>query len=243
MDICKEFKELTTRISEQTNGELQIKILGGPDVIPPPEQAEALRKGIIDCLMCPAEYYKGLLPEANSFHLGTLTAAEERQSGFYDYMLKRHKEFGIFYVGRTRSNDPFFVYLKKKVEKPEDFEGLKIGRGAPLASKLYQSFGATVVNVQTGDFYNALERGVVDGVGHPSDGMTGLSLPEVAEYLLAEPHYMRNSTVFLMNLKQFNQLPAHIQKIITDTTIAWENERVATDQARVEKELKKLLKQ
>ena len=64
MDICKEFKVLTNKISEQSNGELQIKILGGPDVIPPPEQAEALRKGIIDCLMCPTEYYKGLLPEA-----------------------------------------------------------------------------------------------------------------------------------------------------------------------------------
>ena len=41
-----------------------------------------------------------------------------------------------------------------------------------------------------------------------------------------------------MNLNTFNSLPEHIQKIITDTTIAWENERVAIDQARVEKELK-----
>lgn len=237
MDVCKDFIELTKRINSQTEGELQIKVLGGPDVIPPPEQAEALRKGIIDCLMCPTEYYKGLLPEATVFHLGTLTPAEERESGFYDFMVERHKSFGIFYVGRTRAYDPFFVYLKKKIEKPEDFAGLKIGRSAPLCSTLYKSFGASVVTVQAGDFYSALERSVVDGVGHPSDGMTGLSLPEVAEYLLAEPVYLRNSTVFLMNLDQFNKLPGHIQKIIIDTTIAWENERVAIDAARVEKEL------
>jgi len=237
MDICKDFVKLTKRINEQSAGELNIKVLGGPDVIPPPEQAEALRKGIIDCLMCPTEYYKGLLPEATVFHLGMLTPAEERESGFYDFMVDRHKKFGIFYVGRTRAYDPFFVYLKKKVNKPEDFAGLKIGRSAPLCAPFYQSLGATVVTVQAGEFYSALERGVVDGVGHPSDGMTGLSLPEVAEYLLVEPVYLRNSTVFLMNLKKFNQLPAKLQKIITDTTIAWEKERIDIDKARVESEL------
>ena len=113
MDICKDFVELTNWINKQAKGELKIKVLGGPDVIPPHEQAEALRKGIIDCLMCPTEYYKPLLPEATVFHLGMLTPAEERQSGFYDFMVDRHKKFGIFYAGRTRAADPFFVYLKK----------------------------------------------------------------------------------------------------------------------------------
>lgn len=238
MDICKDFVELTDRINKQTEGELKIKVLGGPDVIPPHEQAEALRKGIIDCLMCPTEYYKPLLPEATVFHLGMLTPAEERESGFYDFMVDRHRKFGIFYVGRTRAADPFFVYLKKKVDTPEDFAGLKLGRSAPLCVPFFKSFGATVVTVKAGEFYSALERGVVDGVGHPCDGITGLSLPEVAEYLLDEPVYLRNSTVFIMNLDRFDSLPEKLQKIITDTTIAWENERVGIDEARIAATLK-----
>lgn len=237
MDISKDFIALTKRINQQTEGKLEIKVLGGPDVLPPTEQAEALRRGIIDCLMCPTEYYKSLLPEATVFHLGTLTPAEERESGFYDFMVDRHKKLGIYYVGRTRAYDPFFVYLKKKVDKPEDLGKLKLGRSAPLCVPFFQSFGASVVTINAGEFYSALERGVVDGVGHPSDGLTGLSLCEVAEYLLEEPLYLRNSTVFLMNLAKFNNLSGELQKIITDTTIAWEKERVDIDQERVKGEL------
>lgn len=233
MDNSKEFIELLNRISANSNGRIKIDIKGGPEVFSPVQMGEYLRKGVIDCLLSPTEYYKQLLPEATVFHLGMLTPEEERESGFYDYMVKRHKEFGVYYVGRTRAADPFFVYLKKKITKPEDFTGLKIGRSAPLAAQLYRSFGATVVTVQAGDFYSALERGVIDGAGHPSDGITGLSLPEVAKYLLNEPVYVRNSTVFIMNLKKFESLPEDLQKIIQDTTIAWEKERVAIDKKRV----------
>jgi len=237
MEVSRDFIELTKRINEASGGELEIKALGGPEVFAPPAQPDALRKGIIDCLMCPTEYYKQLLPEAIVFHLGLLTAAEERESGFYDYMQKRHAEFGFYYVGRTRAADPFFVYLKKPVYKPEDFAGLKIGRSSTLVSNLYKSYGAIHVTLQAGDFYNALERGVVDGVGHPCDGITGLSLGEVSTYLLNEPLYPRNSTVFLMNLKKYESLPDHLKKIINDTTIAWENERVGIDEARIAKTL------
>ena len=233
MDISKDFIELTKRINEAAGDEMNIKVVGGPDVLPPREQAEALRRGIIDCLMCPTEYYKQLLPEATVFHLGTLTPEEERESGFYDYMQKRHEEFGIYYVGRTRAYDPFFLYLKKEITKPEDLGSLKVGRSAPLAANLYKSFGASVVTVQAGDFYSSLERGVVDGVGHPCDGITGLSLGEVAKYVLNEPVYPRNSTVFIMNLKKYQSLPDNLKKIINDTTIAWEKERVGIDDARV----------
>ena len=238
MDISKEFVELTNKINQQTGGGMTIKVLGGPDVTPPTEMGEALRKGVIDCLMCPVEYYIPLLPEANVFHLGTLTPAEERESGFYDYMVERHKEIGMFYVGRTRAYDPFFFYLNKKVSKPEDFAGQKIGRSSPLCVPLLQDLGATVVTVQAGEFYSSLERGVVDGVGHPSDGCTGLSLPEVTDYLLDEPIYLRNSTVFLLNLDKYNSLPEKYKKIINNTTTEWENEHVQIDQTRVTNTLK-----
>ena len=237
MSVSKDFIELTKRINNQSKGELNIKIAGGPEVLPPPDMAEALRKGIIDVLMCPTEYYDKLLPEATVFHLGTLTAAEERKSGFYDFMVERHKTFGIYYVGRTRAYDPFFVYLKNKINKPQNLKGLKIARSANLGVSLYQSFGATVVTLQAGDFYSALEKGVVDGVGHPSDGIPGLSLGEVAKYVLDEPVYIRNSTVFLMNLEKYNSLSPKLKKIINDTTIAWEKERIGIDPKRVQKEL------
>ncbi|MCF8095264.1 MAG: TRAP transporter substrate-binding protein DctP [Desulfobacteraceae bacterium] len=237
MDISKEFVELTNRINKRTGDKLEIKVIGGPDVIPPPQQGEALRKGIIDCLMCPTEYYKSLLPEATVFHLSKLTPEEERESGFYDFMVERHKKFGVFYVGRTRAYDPFFVYTSKKINKLEDFAGLKLGRSAPLCVPLFKELGAAVVTVGAGEFYSALERGVVDGVGHPSDGITGLNLHEVSDYLLEEPVYLRNSTVFLINLEVFNDLPEDIQKVITDTTIAWEKERLDKDKARVKSEL------
>ena len=237
MSVSKDFIELTKRINKQTKGELNIKIAGGPEILPPPDMAEALRKGIIDALMCPTEYYDKLLPEASVFHLGTLTAAQERKSGFHDFMVERHKTFGIYYVGRTRAYDPFFVYLKNKITKLSDFKGMKIGRSAPLGANLYKALGATVVTLQAGDFYSGLEKGVVDGVGHPSDGIPGLSLGEVAKYVLDEPVYIRNSTVFLMNLEKYNSLSPKLQKIINDTTIAWEKERIAIDPKRVATEL------
>ena len=53
--------------------------------------------------------------------------------------------------------------MKKKVEKPEDFKGLRIGT-ATAARALTEGWGAAPVNLQLTDYYTAMERNTVDGV-------------------------------------------------------------------------------
>jgi TRAP-type transport system periplasmic protein len=225
----KEFIQITERINEQTEGKVNIEVIGGPEAVPPMEQAEALRKGTVDAALLPVNYYESLLPEAIVFHLSQLSPAEERESGFYDYMVERHKEFGMYYLGRTRHQDPMFVYTNEKVSEPADLAGQKIGRSNTLGVPFLEELGATIVNVQAGDMYTSMERGVVDGVMHPLEGAGVMSFGEVAKYVIDHPVYVRNSTLFLLNLDTWNELPDDIKSTMQDVIIDWENERKELD--------------
>ena len=57
------FQTLVNPINEM-KGDLKIRDLGGPEVTPRQKQAPAMKRGLIDIIICPAAYYGGLLPEA-----------------------------------------------------------------------------------------------------------------------------------------------------------------------------------
>ena len=51
------------RVNEGLKDELQIKLIGGPEVIPPGEQIEAVRNNMVQIALLPTSYYKHLIPE------------------------------------------------------------------------------------------------------------------------------------------------------------------------------------
>ncbi|MGD9114742.1 MAG: hypothetical protein PVI77_20430, partial [Desulfobacterales bacterium] len=145
-------------VNKEMTGKVKINYVGGPEVIPGMQQAEAVKNGVIDIAFNPTAYYQNIFPEAGAFILSKYTPTEERKpGGFYDYMVKRHEKINIRYVGRMLWT-PFYLWPKREVKTIDDLKGIKM-RTSALYDRFMKALGIVPVTIPAGDTYTALERG------------------------------------------------------------------------------------
>jgi TRAP-type C4-dicarboxylate transport system substrate-binding protein len=209
----KKFAEL---VNERAKGQLVINYAGGPEVIPTFEQPEALRTGVIDMMSSPANYLKGIVPEAYYYHLSAYTPIEERKVGVYEYwdgVLS--KKLNARYLGNFAGgpNTQFSIFTNIKAKKPEDLAGHKF-RTAPIYVNFFKALGITPVMMPGGEIYEAMERKLVDGFAWPIyAGFTGMGLHEVTKYMIDHQFYTGDVLV-TVNLDKWNKLPKPMQDLL-----------------------------
>lgn len=187
-------------VERETNGRVEIKILGGPEVIPSLEQFDGLRNGVVDILQGPVPYYVGAVPETFALLYTNQTSAEMRDSGLYQRMAELHDEKVDLHQWAITSGQPgtaFRFYLKEPVETA-DFTGLKI-RVAASTAAIVTALGGTPVSIPFADVYTAMERGVADGFGSTYTGIVEPGFPEVFDYVLQEPFYTLSGPILIRN--------------------------------------------
>lgn len=205
------------KVNEKLKGKVEIKWLGGPEVIAAFDQISALRKGTIDMILYyPFGYMKQLMPEAEAKGLTELAEWEERVTGAFKVWEEIfEKRVNAKYLGRFHSLVPFMVYTNKKITKVEDFKGMKI-RVMPLYVPFMQALGASPVMIPPTDIHTAMERKVVDGFMWPRVGMTSWGLQEVTKYMML-PGVFQMEPATMMNLDVWKKISPDAQKAISDT--------------------------
>ena len=229
------------RVNKETKGELVVKYLGGPEVIPTPEQPEAVRRGVVQVLFGAGSFYESLMPENMSYILSKLTCQEERKpGGFYDFMVERHKKIGLMYLGRWFYG-PFHLWTRDPVKNVKDLAGRKM-RTAGLYDRFMKALGIVPVTVAPADVYTSLERGVVEGFGWPLIGPRESGWVEKCKYVIAQPFYFAQNTVILVNLETWNKLPKSVQAKLIDLTAKFEPDMVGYFEKEINKEWEALRK-
>ncbi len=79
--LCAQIPVWIGRVNEELRDVLKITWVGGPEVTPPFEQPEAVRKGIFQVGFIPAAYYMGILPEGDAISLSKYDFKKEREKG------------------------------------------------------------------------------------------------------------------------------------------------------------------
>jgi len=217
------------RVNEQANGELVIDWLGGPEVIAPPDQAEAARTGAIDVVMANPSLYAAEIPVGVYFNLSEWTIMEERESasGFHDWMVELHEtNLNCHYVGRGETNRNFVMWLREPVGHSSELTGLK-GGGSPWMLRFMEDLGMAPVNVEARERYSGLERGVIDaGIQTIATG-ADLSYQEVAPYIIDVERVFRSGAITLIvNLDVWDSLPNHLQDLMDQVQIDMEAEMI-----------------
>ena len=229
------------KVHKLSKGELQIKLLGGPEAIPTFDQWEALKSGVVDLnFNVTAYYYRKAVPESMTMWLSKCESpAEERKNGFYDLLNDLHKEVGVYYLGRGQWSS-FYLWPTKKVESPRELSGMKFRSGL-LYDSFLKALGAAPVTIPQPEVYTALERKMVDGFGWPMEGVAVSGWPEVTKYCIDHPFY-QGDFLFLANLKSFNNLPKHLQTILTEAAREFEPEMVEFFKQMLKEEREKVVK-
>jgi TRAP-type C4-dicarboxylate transport system substrate-binding protein len=232
--------DFVDKVNKQSNGELKIEVVGGPEVIPTFEQMTGLRKGAIDMLQAMGSNYASVLPEANCLHLSRITPWEERANGTYDYLVELHKKVNVMYLGRTNYPAGFRIYTNVRVERPHDLANLKVRTGATYIAFL-KALGMHPVMIPPADLYTALERGLVDSYAWEIGGIVDWGWSEVTKYLIEPKFFEANNMTVQVNLDKWNRLPAHLQKLLKDLVAETERAWVPWCQKYEQTEKQKML--
>jgi TRAP-type C4-dicarboxylate transport system substrate-binding protein len=208
-------------VNTKAKGELEIVYTGGPEAIPGFKQFEALRNGVVDMIFGCESYYGRQLTGAAYTHLTQLDPIKERENGYYEFRDGLFNKHNIHYLGRAEFGVWFHVFTNKKIQRPRELKGQKI-RVSATYEPFVKSLGAVTVTLPGSDIYTALERGTIDGYAWSVLGNVQAGWCEVCKYIL-EPRIYQMNIEGLINLKTWQKLPSHLQKLMTECMI--ENEK------------------
>jgi len=210
------FMKIVDKINAAANGELVIDIKGGPELIPPREVGEAARSGAIDVGYTPFSYYAKIVPIARGMAVSVRTFEEERENGYYDFLVREHAKGGLRFIGRGEKYSDFRMYSTTPITDPkEGFKGLR-WRASGIYTFL-EDLGLSPTSVSHDDMYSALERNVVDGANTKQPSYNRAKLYEVAPYWVGPGFWGGGGSGWVMNLDKFNSLPKKFQDLIVNT--------------------------
>jgi len=218
----KRLEAWIARVNAEGKGNLQLNFIGGPKAIPTFEVGNAVKTGVVDIGMSTGAFYTNVMPESDALKLTRMFVAEQRRNGAFDYINKVWNEKGnMQYLARMVENQPFHIYLTKKIDKP-DLAGLKI-RITPVYRDFFQALGAQVITTPPGEVYTALERGVVDGYGWPIGGIFDLNWQEKTKFRV-DPGFYDAEVSLIVNLDKWKALTPKQRDYLTQQALAFEKQ-------------------
>lgn len=132
------------------------------------------------------------------------------------------KLLGLFVHG------PGILYNNvRRIETPADLDGLKIRTPGGYIADLMGEMGATTLFMSSGDVYQKLSRGVIDGVTFTYEALTAFRLAPHLKFAMRVPGGIYNTTWFMVvNETTWEQISAEDQAAIEAISGAALAERV-----------------
>jgi TRAP-type C4-dicarboxylate transport system substrate-binding protein len=222
-------------VEKRTNGKVKVEVYPGAVLTPPAQTYDSVKKGIAHVGETFASYTSGRFPltEAVDLPLGYKSALQGTRLANAFYKQFKPKEFDDVQVMFFHTAAPQIVCTKTPVYKLEDLKGMKI-RSTGTSSQIVQALGAAPVAMSMGEAYDALSRGVVNGVVGPVEVIKGWKLGEVVNNCTSYGSAHVNAAFVIMNKGKWNTFPKDIQKIIEQV-----NEEFAEKQGKLWDELDK----
>jgi TRAP-type transport system periplasmic protein len=215
--------EWAKEIEKRTNGKVQITLFYGGTLTPADKCYDGVVNGISDLGMSVLSYTMGRFPltEVLDLPLGSRTGltATRLANDFYNKF--KPKELDDVKVMYLHAHGPGILHTKAPVRKLEDLKGMKI-RATGTTAKIVSALGATPVAMPMGDSYDAISRGVAEGIVCPTESLQGWKLGEVIKYSTQDFGAAYSVTFFVvMNKAKWNSLPADVQKAIEAVNAEW----------------------
>jgi TRAP-type C4-dicarboxylate transport system substrate-binding protein len=215
------FKIFIQRVNEKAKGELEIQLLGGPEVVSALDQLKAASKGTVDMVHGAQPYYAGMVPE------GTITDLAKpkfevkafRESGLWDTYVQAYLEkAGVRFLGNTHIGMPFYIMTRKPISKLEDVRGMKIRGAGGLSDVFLGELGIALVTIPSAEVYEGLQRGIVDGAYRNTISLKQQKEYEVMKGILYPPVFASYGGVWISEEK-WNTIPKDLQTMINQVNL------------------------
>lgn len=177
--------------------------------------------GVADIANVIIGLYPGQFPKSGVLELtpGYASGVKNGKDNAYlvkNYLLDEWKEVKVLYASSVPGNN--LITAKKPVYRLSDVKGIRI-RASGIGPKVAKAWGGVPVSMGTGEMYEALQKGLVDGTITNESGFISLKLADVCRYS-NQIYATQNAAITIMNLKKYQSLPVEIRKIF-DQLMDW----------------------
>jgi len=210
--VVNAFEPWAKEVEKVTDGRVTVRIMGKP-LGSPPAHFDMARDGIADIT-----YGLHSFTEDDRFQRARLG----QFSFLGDDAIANSKAYWKIYGGELDAADehkgthllglfmhgPGLLHNNvRKIEKPEDMQGLKIRVPGGYVGDLVSALGATPLFMSSTEVYEKLSRGVIDGVAFTYEAMTAFNLVDYIKYSMTVPGGIYNTTwFFVINEDKWNSL-------------------------------------
>jgi TRAP-type C4-dicarboxylate transport system substrate-binding protein len=215
--------EWAKEIEKRTNGRVKITVFPGGTLTPADKCYQGVIDGISDIGVTAHGYTPGRFP---------LTTVIDLPLGYGSAVVNTklinefHKKFQPKELDDTKwmyvtAHEAPVLHTKKPVHNLEDLKGMKI-RTAGTVARIIALLGGVPVSMPMPDVYDALSKGVIDGLVGPLETLKSHKFAEVVNYTTKFSKTSCSGLVLTaMNKDKWNALPPDIKKIIEKTNQDW----------------------
>ncbi|MGP3698465.1 TRAP transporter substrate-binding protein DctP [Rhodobacter sp. NSM] len=214
------------KISEMTEGRIEIVLTPSGSVVPSKETPEAVAAGVLDGDFTSVNYFSGLEPAYAI--MGDLISGYDRP----EQMLGFCKDGGGEAVMQKAANavtdgevqvvacGPYSkesLPARTPIRSFEDLAGKKIRSPEGLAAAVFEAAGASPVSIPFSEVYGALEKGIVDAAdasAYVNNDATGMH--DVAPYPLYPGIHSMPSMQFTINKERWESISAEDRTALRD---------------------------
>ncbi len=188
-------QETFPMVEKLTEGRVKVEVYHSESLFPARETANGLDKGVADLAFYPLNYMAGQIPWFNATLIPGLIkdfggAQSAFKNGLTDLVQKDIHGLGlkVQIVGTPFSPGMTYLMTKgKKVTVPDDIKGMKIACPAKGDMDVVKLLGGSPVAMPSTESYEALSRGVVNGIISNIPGIYGRKMYEPGDYLTMVP--------------------------------------------------------
>lgn len=221
------FQAWAQAVTEQSGGELRVQDFPSQTLSKADDTYDATVRGITDIGVTAQGYTAGRFPLSQIAELpGVIDNASQGacvMQTLYDEgrFGDEYKDTHVLFMFTT---GPGYIHTREKdVQTPADLKGLRIRRPTAVAGDMLESMGARPVGMPAPDIYTSMQRGVLDGLSFPWEGMKVFRLNELTHYHTQVPFY---AVVFVatMNKQAYERLTDSERAVIdANSGMTWAN--------------------
>jgi TRAP-type C4-dicarboxylate transport system substrate-binding protein len=207
-------------IKMRTNGRVEITLYPAGTLTSAPKCYDGVVKGLSDIGMSCPLYVGGRFPASQIFEMpsdldsGWVTG-KVYNDFFNKFKLKEYDAVHVLYLHGPGRN--VLSTRTRPVRKLSDMKGL-IVRASGTAVELLKAWEATPRAMPMGEAYEALSKGVVEGLFAVPETLKGWKHADVVNYVSILPVSTSSCQFVAMNKKSWDSLPPDIQKVFTEVS-------------------------
>lgn len=207
-------------LAERSNGRLQLDMYPAEQLGKLSQQYNLVRRGDVDIALIMHGIPAGRFPLVELTHLPLLFKSGEQASQVLmdlvpEYLAAEHKGVKVLYIF---GHSPGVMHTSTRpVRVPEDLRGLRIRHPSSVIGETLRAWGASPAGMPVSELAGNLEKGVIDGLVIPYDGVLAFRLAPYIGYSTELLSYV-NSFALVMNQQSYDRLPRDLQRLIDETT-------------------------